>query len=299
MSATMGGALLAGLSEESRRARESVWLRYLTRLEENGTPFERASSSDLRACAMEHKAGPRPKEHISRVLGMAVDAVDLLQAQGRLPGGWNAAREARASMESLPSNDPTFFPSRESLSLLAGVLSEELAGEEDSARARDLAVVAMCAGAGAPPTSVGLSTVSCLRRAMKEGVVGLRAQRATVKRPSRWEASLLPFCLPALRSWLSALDGADGSAPAFPGRDGAGLSRSRIFRSVKSVLTGLGWDPRRACPQSLRNGYFSLLVDEGASDARICLSMGWSLSDGEQLRRMRLALAASRRCHKL
>lgn len=287
------------LSEDARKAREAVWRRYLARLEENGTPLERASAADLRACAAEHKAGPRPKEHCARVLGMAIDAVDALQSSGELPSGWNAAREARASMESMPSNDPTRFPDPGTVSLLADFLSGGGAEGEGRARVRDRAIAALCLGAGAPPAAVSLATVSCLKRAARDGVAELRSHRPTPKRPSSWEAQVLPFCVPAIRAWLDMCPTADGLSPAFPGRDGSGLSRSRVFRSVRSLLDELGWPPTRACPQSLRNAYFAALVDGGRSDASICMSMGWSASDGEQLRRMRLALAASRRCHNL
>lgn len=228
---------------------------------------------------------------------MAIDAVDALQLSGELPSGWNAAREAKASMESMPVNDPTRFPSPEAFSLLADFLSVDDAEGDD--RVRDRAIAAFCLGAGAPPTAVSLATVSCLGRAVREGIVELRSHRPTSKRPSSWEAPVLSFCVPAIRAWLDICPRADEHYPAFPGRNGSGLSRSRVFRSVKSLLAELGWPPTRACPQSLRNAYFAALVDEGRSDASICMSMGWSASDGEQLRRMRLALAASRRCHIL
>jgi integrase len=276
-----------GLSRESRDARSNVWRRFLRLLDENGTPFEKAAPADLRHCAFDHRHGQRPKEHAERVLVLAEKAVGLLQETGALPAGKNSAFEARLGMGTRPKNDPTVFPAPSALPGLQAFLLKEDNEGEDRMRRRDKALFALVLGAGAPPSAVGLTDVSCIRTAIRTDRILLRSEGPSVKRPLEWEAILLPCAVPALERWLQVC-GASSSAPAFPGHGGKGLSRAQAFRIVRDLLVELGTlaQVERVCPQTLRNGYFGLLADSGLSRRAVAASMGWSDSDGEQFRRM-------------
>ena len=275
----------AGLSAESQAARLSVWRAFCSRLERSGTSAIKADPALLAEWALAHRSGRRPKEHAVRVLSMAADVFDLMMAAGSSTPGNNPALLARARLDEIPANDPTSFPDRASRSLLTTLPSTELSS--DSLRARDLAVFAICIGAGATPTAVSLASVSCLEMGIASGFMRLKSGTPTVKRPSEWEAILLPDAVAAIRTWLD-LRGGSGDELAFPGRFGNPLSRARIFRSVAALIReAVGPSPAfRACPQTLRNAYFSILIDMGLPREEISLRMGWTLSVQEQARRM-------------
>ena len=281
----------AGLSSDSLAARLSVWRAFCSRLERSGASEINAEPALLAEWALAHRSGRRPKEHAVRVLSMAADVFDLMMAEGSSTPGNNPALLARARLEEIPANDPTSFPNRDARSLLTALPSSEPDG--DTLRARDLAVFAMCIGAGATPTAVSLSSVSCLEMGIASGFMRLKSGTPTVKRPSEWESILLPDAVDALRAWLD-LRGGSGDEPAFPGRFGTPLSRARIFRSVASLVReAVGPSPAfRACPQTLRNAYFSILMDMGLPREEISLRMGWTLSVQEQARRMELSWLA-------
>jgi hypothetical protein len=278
----------AALSGDSLAARRSVWRAFCSRIEESGVSPLAANPAQLAAWALAHRAGRHPKAHAVRVLTMAADVFDLMMAEGATPLGNNPALLAKARLEEMPVNDPTSFPDRSSRALLTAFLSTGSGG--DSLRARDLAIFSLCLGAGATPTAVGLTSVSCLESGLPSGFIHLKSASPTAKRPSEWEAVLLPEAVGALQDWLDLRSGA-ANEPAFPGRFATPLSRARIFRSVAAlVLEAVGPSPAfRACPQTLRNAYFSILMDRGLSREEISRRMGWTLAVQEQARRMELA----------
>ena len=274
------------LSDASLKGRESVWNRFLLRLEESGTPIDRASPSDLKAIAFRHRQGDHPKEHSVRVLEMARSAIDELQANGFLPKGENAGRVAIATLNETLRNDQTFIPSLIDLSLFIRYIENE--NDDTPFCARDRAIFALCLGSGATPTAISLATVSCIKNTCITGKITLRSVSPTKKRPSMWEAPILKFAQHAIHKWADNLD-LDLSEPAFLGKKGKPVSRSQVFRIIKKQIDFchehfLG----RSCPQSLRNGYFALLLEAELNSLEIKRAMGWSLSDEEQLRRMSL-----------
>lgn len=280
----------ASLSAESLSARLSVWRSFCLRLAESGDSHLTARPAALARLALSHRSGPRPKEHALRVLSMAADAFEAMMASGVCPRGDNPAILARSRLDYIPANDPSSFPSPADRVLLAAHPSSGSGG--DSLRARDLAIFSLCLGAGAPPTAVSVSTVSCIRTAVESGSIVLRVPSPSAKRPLEWMADLLPFARPALSEWLE-FNHADG--PAFPGRHGAPLSRAQVFRVAASEITrAIGAGPLfKACPQTLRNCHFSFLADSGMSPEEISRRMGWTLGDQEQHRRLSLAWKAA------
>jgi integrase len=274
------------LSDASLKGRESVWNRFLLRLEESGTPIDRASPSDLKAIAFRHRHGDHPKEHSVRVLEMARSAIDELQANGFLPKGENAGRVAIATLNETLRNDQTFIPSLIDLSLFIRYIENE--NDNTPFCARDRAIFALCLGSGATPTAISLATVSCIKNAATTGKITLKSISPTKKRPSIWEAPILKFSQNAIQRWADTLD-LEHTEPAFLGKKGTPVSRSQVFRIIKKQIEFCHERfPGRSCPQSLRNGYFGLLLEEELSNLDVKRAMGWSLSDGEQLRRMTL-----------
>ena len=173
----------------------------------------------------------------------------------------------------------------------------DAAAETDPLSARDLAIAALCLGAGASPSAVSRASVSSAREGVLFGRIILESEGPTIKRPSEWTAPILPEAIPALTRWLDISPRPNG-ALLFPGRVGGLLSRSAIRRAFVRICSELSVirEPSRAvCPQSARNSYFARLVASRMPPEAIREAMGWSASDGEQTRRMLLALEAHRR----
>lgn len=284
------------LAPDGSRAALSVCRAFEARCSRAGIPVEKAGPDDLLEIAMSHRSGRRPKEHAERVLRLVADAIRAMVEAGTATDGDNPAVLALSRLEQRPRNDPTtFLPEEVETSLLQAMSSSR--SETDMLRARDLALAALCLGAGASPGAVSRSSVSSAIKAIKEGSIVLRSEGPTIKRPEEWTAPLLPEALPALARWLE-LSPRSPDALLLPGRDGGPLSRSAIRRAFVRICletSGLSEISRSLCPQSARNSYFARLVASRMDPEAIRKAMGWSASDGEQTRRMTLALEAHRR----
>ncbi len=284
------------LAPDGRAAAMSVCQAFESRCLRSGVSVERASPEDLLEIAMSHRSGRRPKEHAERVLRLVADVIRNMAEERSSAEGDNPAVLALSRLEERPRNDPTtFLPEEVESSLLLAM--SDAASETDPLRARDLALAALCLGAGASPSAVSRASVSSAREGVLLGRIVLESEGPTIKRPSEWTAPLLPEAVPALSRWLEISPRPNG-ALLFPGRDGGLLSRSAIRRAfvrICSELALIGEPSRDVCPQSARNSYFARLVASRMPPEAIREAMGWSASDGEQTRRMLLALEAYRR----
>ena len=284
------------LAPDGCAAAMSVCRAFESRCSRAGVPVEKARPEDMIEIAMSHRSGRRPKEHAERVLRLVADVIRTMVEEGSAADGDNPAVLALSRLEQRPRNDPTtFLPAEVETPLLLAMASAR--SETDPLRARDLALAALCLGAGASPSAVARSSVSGVAKAIKEGSVVLRSEGPTIKRPEEWTAPLLPEAVPALARWLE-LSPLRDDALLLPGRDGGPLSRSAIRRAFVRICletSGLSETSRALCPQSARNSYFARLVASRMDHEAIRKAMGWSASDGEQTRRMMLALEARRR----
>ncbi|MGE5469753.1 MAG: hypothetical protein ACM3X0_03030 [Bacteroidota bacterium] len=277
------------LAADSAAGRKATWVSFINRLQDHGTSLTTADANELKAAALEHRNGPRPKEHARRLLRLAESVIDHLQVAGQLPKGRNPATEARFSLNVNCQNDLTVFLTPAQIEGLFAVLDAQPDPADALKDYRDRAILALALGAGAPPTAISVTTVSCIQQALTSGEIRLNALQPTGKRPDSWSACLLPAAQKALSAYLVEVSDAPADALAFPGRQERPMSRVQIFRLIRERLwaTGLFSDKTRLSPQTLRNAYFGLLCEAGHSSAQVSASMGWVLGDQEQFRRMR------------
>jgi hypothetical protein len=278
------------LNASSTAGREATWLAFIQRFNDRGIPFFTASATELKSIALNHRHGMRPKEHALRLLRLAETVIDQLQNEGLLPKGRNAATEARFGLNVDCVNDQTVFLSTvESIGLINTLCPANGVFCAEGRDVRDAAMVALALGAGAPPTALLATTVSCIQDCLSSKFIRLALPQASPKRLQAWSAMILPFAQPVLVQYFDQIAQWPADALAFPGRQGQPMSRVQIFRIIQKFLKRGAFMSRlsRVGPQTLRNTYFRLMLEEGYDTAQISKSMGWVLGDQEQFRRMR------------
>jgi len=181
-------------------------------------------------------------------------------------------------------NDPTHFLSQEERTTFINQLlsPRPTAASDDPSDwiyQRDIALSSVLMGGGAKTAQALRVTVNCID--LKEGLISLGDDRQT----RRHRARLLPFAIGVLENWLKAR-----AALPIPGdllfptdREGPGVKPwpmkynmhpSTAFLRVQLLLQSCGIKGDRACPQTLRNTYAAILIEEGVSNELLAEYLG-------------------------
>ena len=235
----------------------SMFAKFLDWLEQSrGKGLGQCTAQDV----IEFVSQASQRNHRRRYLRLIGDVYGHLASLGWR--GENPAWGARADEKTKGRNDTRFFLGEAERQVVMRHIEtggDETRREENEENGRrNRAVVATVAGAGMRVSELFIITVNCVDTAGGWIAVG-----------EGHLAPILPFARQVLADWCSTRQ---GTGPLFDP-----IAHSTAYRIVNAFFqeAGLGdEDDARLCPQTLRNTYAAILMEQGYTNPQLKMALG-------------------------